>query len=85
MAYHLAFLSNYIQKQLVIIQQARITDMYEDAIDRKSTNMPCRSAGYIAFQKPGMPLLFDEDGIDQPFPMPVGKPSYSQGSRSSIN
>lgn len=47
-------------------------------------NMPRRSAGYIAFQKqPGMPLLFDEDGIDQPFPMPVGKPSYIQGSRSS--
>lgn len=47
-------------------------------------NMPRRSAGYIAFQEqPGMPLLFDEDGIDQPFPMPVGKPSYIQGSRSS--
>ena len=46
-------------------------------------NMPRRSAGYIAFQKqPGMPLLFDEDGIDQPFPMPVGKPSYIQSSRS---
>ena len=27
-----------------------------------------------SFLPPGMPLLFDEDGIDQPFPMPAGEP-----------
>lgn len=36
--------------------------------------------GIQAAAAPGMPLLFDEDGIDQPFPMPAGEPGGALGS-----